>query len=100
MTDMNRRKFNKLLGTGIVAVPLAGVVGTLPSHAADAPMLDPETAQAKALQYMSESDKDGKTCSNCTLYQGTADADGGPCPLFSGSSVASGGWCSAWVAKA
>ena len=100
MTDMNRRKFNKLLGTGIVAVPLAGVVGTLPSHAADKPLLDPETAQAKALQYMTESDKEGKSCSTCTLYQGAADSEAGPCPLFGENTVSAKAWCSAWVAKA
>ena len=98
MTDLNRRKFSKLLGTGAVAIPLASLVNSLPSHAA-APMVDPEAANAKALMYMVESDQEGKTGSNCALYQAAGDESGG-CPLFSGSSVAAGAWCSAYAPKA
>ncbi len=100
MTDKSRRKFNKLLGTGLVAVPIAGLMGTLPSRAADKPLLDAGTAQAKALQYMAESDKKGKICGNCTLFQGAAGDETGPCPLFGENVVSSKAWCSAWVAKA
>ncbi len=100
MTDLKRRNFNKLLGASVAAVPLAGLVGTLPSHAQDKPMLDPESAQAKALQYMAESNQEGKNCANCTLFQGDAGAEAGPCPLFAESSVSTKAWCSAWVAKA
>ena len=100
MTDINRRKFNKLLGTGIVAVPLAGLMGTLPSQAADKPLLDPSSAKAKALEYMSVSDKDGKACGTCTLYQGDAGSESGGCPLFNENVVSSKAWCNAWVPKA
>ena len=98
MTDMKRRKFNKMLGGSVVGIPLASLVVQLPSHAAD--MVDPDSAQAKALQYIAESDKDGKNCSSCSLYQGEAGADSGPCPLFPGADVHANGWCSAYVPKA
>ncbi len=98
MTDMKRRKFNKMLGGSVVGIPLATLIGQLPSHAADT--VDPDSAQAKALQYMAESDKDGKACKSCSLYQGDASSDSGPCPLFPGVSVHANGWCSAYVPKA
>ncbi len=100
MTDMNRRKFNKLLCGGVASVPLAALVAQLPSHAADTVTVDPDSAQAKALQYMAESDKDGKQCVSCSLYQGAGDSKTGPCPLFPGVSVHANGWCSAYVPKA
>lgn len=100
MTDIDRRKFNKLLGTGIVTVPLAGLVGTLPSYAQDKPLLDPGVSAAKALQYIAESDKNGKNCANCTLFQGDAGAETGGCPLFGENVVSAKAWCSAWVPKA
>jgi len=100
MTDLSRRKFNKLLGSGMVALPLSGLVATLPSRADDKPMVDPEAANAKALQFMAESDKEGKSCANCTLYQGADGSESGECPLFGGSVVGAKSWCSAWVAKA
>jgi len=98
MKDMNRRKFNKLLGASVVGVPLSGLIAQLPSHADDLPMVDSEAANAVALQYTDASTKDGMTCSSCSLYQG-GDADAGPCPLFPGSHVAGMGWCSAYVPK-
>lgn len=100
MTDIKRRNFTKLLGTGVIAVPVASLVASLPSHADDMPMVDPEAPNAAALQYMAESDKEGKTCATCTLYSGAADAEGGPCPLFQGAHVHAAGWCSAYVPKA
>jgi len=98
MTDIKRRKFVTLLGASASVVPLSALVASLPSHAAD--VVDPESAQAKALQYVAVSEEADKNCANCTLYTGDADAEQGPCPLFPGSEVAAEGWCSAWVAKA
>jgi hypothetical protein len=99
MTDITRRKFVSLMGAGAAVVPLSALVASLPSHAQDAPAVDPASAQAQALQYVSESENPEQHCSNCTLYSGAADADMGPCPLFPGSSVMAAGWCSAWVPK-
>jgi hypothetical protein len=66
----------------------------------DLPMVDPESAQAKGLQYEAVSSKEGKNCANCILYQGDAEAAGGACALFPGSQVGKEAWCAAWAAKA
>jgi len=101
MTDKNRRKFVTMVGASAAAIPLTALVSALPSHAdGHLPMVDPESAQATALQYMEASDKPEQNCSNCTLYQGKAGGKAGPCPLFPGNEVTSTGWCSAYVPKA
>ncbi|MBX2837093.1 MAG: high-potential iron-sulfur protein [Gammaproteobacteria bacterium] len=100
MTDKNRRQFVSVLGAGAVAIPLSAVVGSNASHAADAPMVDVESAQAKALSYIAMSEKPDQNCMACTLYQGAADSANGPCPLFPGSSVSAKAWCSAYTPKA
>ena len=97
MIDKKRRQFVTLVGTGAAVLPLSALVTSLPSRAQD--LVDPESDQAKALNYMAESDNPDQNCANCTLYQG-GDAETGPCPLFAGSAVPAAAWCSAWVAKA
>ena len=99
MTDIKRRNFVSLMTAGAAVIPVSALVASLPSHAADAPV-DPESAQAKALQYVSESEKSDQNCASCTLYQGAKGEDMGPCPLFPGASVMSAGWCSAYVPSA
>jgi len=99
MKNMNRRQFNKMLGAGVVAVPLSGLVAQLPAHADDLPMVDPEAANAIALKYMAQSDKEGKQCGGCSLYQGAAGDASGGCPLFPGAAVGAEAWCSAFVPK-
>ena len=102
MTDKTRRQFISLVGAGAAAVPLSALVGALPSRALaqdDLPLVDAESAQATALQYVAVSTTDGQMCSNCTLYQGAEGSEAGPCPLFPGSNVAGPGWCSAFVPK-
>lgn len=96
MTDINRRKFVTFLSAGAAVVPLGALVSSLPSHAAD-PLVDPSSAQAKALQYVPVSTVDGQLCSNCALYSGEDGAEMGGCPLFPGATVAADGWCSAYV---
>ena len=97
MTDIKRRKFVTLMGASATVIPVSALIASLPSHAAD--VVDPESAQAKALQYVAESENAEQNCANCSLYTGEADADMGPCPLFPGAEVMAAGWCSAWVAK-
>jgi len=98
MENKKRRQFVTLLGAGSVAIPLGLVVNSLPSHAADAEMVDPENAQAKALGYIVQSESDAN-CIGCVLYQGDADAESAPCALFPGKHVAGAGWCTAFAAR-
>jgi len=100
VTDIKRRNFTKMLGASVVAVPVANLIASLPSHADDMPLVDPEAANAVALQYMAETDKEGKNCASCSLYQAPEGAETGPCPLFQGVHVAANAWCSAYVPKA
>jgi hypothetical protein len=39
----------------------------------------------------------GQTCSNCSLYQGSAGDAWGGCVLFGSKQVAARGWCSSWT---
>lgn len=96
MTDIKRRKFVTLMGATATVVPVSALVASLPSHAAD--LVDPESAQAKALQYVSEAPATPK-CSNCALYSGAEGDESGPCPLFPGAAVGASAWCSAHVPK-
>lgn len=98
MTDIRRRKLLGAMGASAVAVPVSAVIGTLPSHAQDNPMVDPASAQAQALQYVETSPDAAAVCSGCALYTGDDGAEAGPCGIFPGMNVTAGGWCSAYVA--
>ena len=94
---MKRRRFTQLAAGGVVAVPVVALMGSR-AQADDAPMVDPESATAKALQYVAETDKEQK-CSGCVLYQGAADDAKGLCSIFPGQSVPASAWCSAFQPK-
>lgn len=98
MINKNRRKFISVMGASTVAVPLSALLVSLPSKAAD--MVDPESAQAKALQYVTTSETPDQKCGTCTLFQGDKGAESGPCPLFPGNIVGGNSWCSAYVPSA
>lgn len=90
----SRRRFLKLSG-GVVGLSVGGI--SLKAFAAE--QVDPESPQAKALQYVHKSVKDGQNCANCVLIQG-ADGDAWrPCGIFPGKLVNSEGWCAAWAKK-
>ena len=101
MTDKTRRRFIGMVGAAGAVVPLSTIVGTLPSRAqGDLPLVDPESAQAQALQYVEESPNPEQNCANCSLYQAEEGAEQGPCPLFPGNAVLANAWCSAYVPAA
>jgi hypothetical protein len=99
MKTISRRKLLGAAATAIVSIPLLNLVSRS-AEAADAPKLDPNDAQAKALSYVHQSPKAENICANCQLYTGSADASWGPCAIFPGKQVSSAGWCSAWVKRA
>ena len=99
MKTITRRKLLGATATAIVSIPLLNLASRSVA-AADAPRVDPNDAQAKALSYTHQSPKPENLCTNCQLYTGSADADWGPCAIFPGKQVAGAGWCSAWVKRA
>ena len=99
MKSINRRQFVGK-SVAVLAVSPSLVLSSRSLVAAEAPKLDPEDAQAKALSYVHQSPKADNVCSNCQLYTGPAEAEWGPCAIFPGKQVAGAGWCSAWVKRA
>lgn len=99
MTDKKRRQFVTFMGAATVAVPVAAVMTSLPSQAADMEMVDETSAAAMNWEYKAVSAVAEQHCNNCALYQGEASAAGGPCPLFPGTNVHAEGWCKAWAQK-
>lgn len=101
MADKKRRQLMGMMGATAAVIPVSALVGALPSRAQDdLPLVDPDSAQATALQYVAESPNPEQNCANCTLYQGEEGSEQGPCPLFPGVAVHAAGWCSAYVPTA
>ena len=96
MKSISRRRLLAITAASAASIPLTALTGraTAMGHA----KLDPNDAQAKALQYVHDSAKEGQNCANCQLYTG-GDAAWGPCAIFPGKEVSRNGWCTAWVAK-
>lgn len=94
-TVLSRRH---LLQTLTLGMPLL----TVAARAADAPLLDPQDKDAKAVKYVEDATKAQRaiadsTCANCAVYQGKAGAPSGPCQIFPGKQVKAAGWCSSWA---
>ncbi len=98
MKKFNRREILSLSAAAIVSGPMLALTSQL-ANASEAPQVDPDGAQAKALSYTHTSAKPEQNCMNCQLYA-DADAAWGPCAIFPGKQVAGAGWCSAWVKRA
>lgn len=92
-----------------VTAPAPATPPVAAAPTATGPLVDEKDSQAIALGYVAvaaNADKarypkyaDGQLCSNCSLYQGGAAAQGG-CSLFPGKQVLSMAWCSAYNKKA
>jgi hypothetical protein len=91
----SRRRFLKLSAGGLVGLSVGGV--SLKAFANE--QLDADNPQAKALQYVHKSVKEGANCANCALIQGSAGDTWRPCAIFPGKLVNSEGWCAAWAKK-
>lgn len=99
-SDLARRR---LLGRLLAAASVTAIAAlrSRRAQAADLPLLDPASAAARKLGYVSDASRaksapKGSSCSSCGLYQGASGSQRGPCPLFPGRAVAAGGWCSSW----
>ena len=99
MKDISRRKMLGLSAAALIVGP-ALALNSRSALAADMPHVNPDDAQAKALQYTEKSAKAGSHCGNCQLYSGDPNAEWGPCGIFPGKLVHSSGWCSAYTKKA
>ncbi len=104
--DTGRRHFLRGAITGVIAVPIAGLLGARAAAAADKPHLDPTNAQAKALNYVHDAGqasdhpafKEGSNCANCIQWTG-GDAEWGGCNIFPANTVNRNGWCTAWAPR-
>lgn len=101
MTDHSRRNFVRYSLFSLAALPLGASILPRRALGADLPRLDPENAQAQALNYVEDASqasdhpsyKDGSRCENCLHFK--ADTEG--CELFPENSVEPGGWCMSWA---
>jgi hypothetical protein len=110
MSDQNlpRRTFLKGAFAALAAIPVVAAIA--PAEAAAPAKLDPNSAQAKALGYVTDttkvddkarpSHKPDQKCNNCAQFQGKATDAVGGCNIFPGTQVEGAGWCSVWAKKA
>ncbi len=98
MKPMTRRQALKLAGGATAIVPLAMVSGRQ-AFAADMVQVDPEDANAKALEFVHARSNPEQQCKNFQLDSGEDGADWGPCNIFPGKVVNEEGWCKSWVKK-
>jgi hypothetical protein len=96
---IRRRLLARLLLSALLA-PLA-LLRSPRARAADLPLLDPSSPEARKLKYVSDASQakaasKGSSCANCGLYQGANGSKQGACQLFPGKDVLAGGWCSSW----
>ena len=93
---ISRRKFVKTIAL-VSAFP--ALTFSRREAFAQSPRLDPESTQARALEYTHQSPAMDKNCGNCRLFTADASSEWGPCTIFPGFNVATAGWCKAWIAK-
>jgi len=96
----NRRAFLRVLGTGVIALPLSNLTIQKIALAVEGDKLDPEDPAAMSLAYSHESADAARSCAKCQFYTGAANSEWGPCVIFPGKLVSAGGVCNSWFAKA
>ncbi len=101
----SRRRFIRLVVTGLAAAPVGAALVGQTAQAAPVPVNESDP-MATALGYKADATKAparkdaSATCANCNLFSGKAGAADGPCTLFQGNLVSAKGWCTAWTKKA
>lgn len=99
---VRRRLLTRLL-VGAALAPI-GFFGSRRARATDLPLVDPSSAAAKKLGYVSEASKSeaaakGAHCGSCAMYEGAYGSKQGGCHLFPGKNVPATGWCRSWEAQ-
>jgi hypothetical protein len=96
----NRRAFLRVLGRGVIALPLGSLTIGGHAFAAEGDKLNPEDPAAKSLAYSHQSTDSARRCGGCQFYTVAKDTSWGPCVIFPGKLVSTGGVCNSWYAKA
>lgn len=103
MANQSRRYFMRCSLIGLAALPFGAALLSRRTFGADLPRLDPNDAQAQALDYVEDASQaqghdayeEGSRCSTCRFFQ--SDTEG--CELFPQNSVEPNGWCSSWTER-
>ena len=92
----------------MTCIPVGMALGAVRGAGAQATRIDEKDQAAMALAYKHDATRvddkahpsyqAGRTCLNCTYYQGQ-DA-WGACPMMGGKLVNSKGWCKVWARRA
>jgi hypothetical protein len=87
-----RRRFIKLGGTSLSAIPLMVLAGRATATTNDS---------ARTQMKYQNQPSGGKSCSGCVQFDsGTSDTALGSCKLFPGDTeISPNGYCNAWAAK-
>jgi hypothetical protein len=101
--DPVRRRLLARLLVAVALVPI-GFLSSRRARAADLPLVDPSSAAAKKLGYVSDASQakvaaKGSHCGSCAMYQGIYGSKQGGCHLFPGKDVLATGWCKSWEAQ-
>lgn len=103
MANNSRRDFMRNSLLGLAALPLGAGILSRNAFAQELPALDPDSDQAKALNYVKDTSdaadhpahEEGEQCDNCMFFL----EDNNGCQLFPQNSVEPAGWCQSWTAK-
>lgn len=92
---MKRRDFLKLSAAtaGATLIPVHNL------YAQEEEQLSPDDPQAKALNYVEKSEKEGQYCNNCVHAKGDLESEWVGCNIFPNKLVKAEGWCNVWAAR-
>ena len=99
MSLHSRRYFIKTFGASAISLPAGMFFFCSLSQAAELPLLNVSSRQARALEYVEETTNPSQSCLNCRLYQGKPGKDSGPCTILPGKAVRAKGWCRSWTKR-
>ena len=96
MKNVHRRQFSKIIAITSIA-PLATFTAAR-AGSTTKEMVDPESAEAKAVKFISQSEDPAQICAGCNFYS-SIDDETGSCIILGGLSVPNGAFCDAYQAK-